>query len=124
MLDCFQELPPEEQKLSKRKKDMQKTSRAYCKDCVFYNTGYGKQNECCVYILSMHERRGCPVGYCNKKSTDPSVIKFDWQNEYLYTDREKFYNSAYRKQQKANKYGNDMDLDSSIDDCNDDENYF
>jgi len=80
----YQELRPSEQKLSKYKKGMKKTSRKYCINCVFYNKGYGISNECCTYLLCTHERRGCPIGYCDKFSTNPDDILYDWSHEGLY----------------------------------------
>lgn len=80
----WQELPKEKQQLSKWKPGMEKTSRQYCRKCVHWTTGYGVVNECCVYILNKKQRRGCPNGWCDKFSTDPNDIEYDWRNEGLY----------------------------------------
>lgn len=86
----YQELRPDEQKLSKYKKGMKKADKSYCRKCVHWSTGYGIVNECCTYLLDTHKRRGCPVGYCDKFSTDKNDILYDWRTEDLYNYREKF----------------------------------
>lgn len=55
--------------------EMKKTTIAYCKGCV-YNMTISSTVIACDYMHMTGQRRGCPVGYCDKK--EPKTTRKSW----------------------------------------------
>ena len=58
--------------------EMHKTSYEYCKDCKYVTKHEGIITHSCEYILHTYKRRGCPVGWYDKKEVGRTKKK--WTN--------------------------------------------
>ena len=62
---------------------MKKTSRRRCLSCKYSSTS-GELT--CNYYLDTKQRRGCPVGYCDKYEKGHSIRKFNGVEVICVTD--------------------------------------
>ena len=58
--------------------EMHKTSYEYCKNCKYVKRNEGIIKHCCGYLLLTNKRRGCPIGWCDKKEV--GEVKRKWTN--------------------------------------------
>ena len=81
---------------------MKKTSKEYCITCKYHIGGDTEKSTsriACQYILKTGNRRGCPVGVCDKyeKKIKPEKEVIPWEEETYLNSDEQSYLKPIRK---------------------------
>ena len=63
---------------------MVKTSPSYCRSCTYGIMNSTQKYPICDYYCRTHERRNCPVGWCDKHKYKKNARKGSDKSEHKY----------------------------------------